>query len=58
MNIGSSLDSAISTLQRNVDNAKSVAAQIANEDDASNSSNDTKVKSGSDTVGQMVDVKA
>jgi hypothetical protein len=57
MKIGSSLESAISSLQRNVESAKAVAAEIANQDSA-DSSSQPSVKSNSDTVGQMVDVKA
>ncbi len=55
--IGSSLESAISSLQRNVESAKAVASEIANQSsDEANS--EPKVNSNTDTVGQMVDVKA
>jgi hypothetical protein len=54
MNIGSSLESAISSLQRNVENAKSVASQISNED-VEETSSSSGVNSNAGTVGQMVD---
>ena len=57
MNIGSSLESAITSLQRNVENAKSVASQIAKEE-AEESSGSPSLNSNAETVGQMVDVQA
>ena len=57
MNIGTSLESAMTSLQRNVESAKSVAAQLskAEEEEASNGPG---LNSNSETVGQMVNVEA
>lgn len=56
MNIGSSLESAISSLQRNVDDAKSVAGQIAKE--AEQEESKPTVNGSGQTIGQIVDVEA
>lgn len=57
MNIGSSLESAITSLQRNVESAKTVAAQLSKTDEEQSSSGPS-LNSNSETVGQMIDVKA
>lgn len=58
MSIGSSLESAMTSLQRNVESAKNVAAQLSKaEEDASGSGGPT-VNSNAETVGQIVDVEA
>ena len=58
MNIGSSLESAISTLQHKVESAKAVAAQISPQDETVDKQPSVTTNSNTDTVGQMVDVKA
>lgn len=57
MNVGSSLDSAITSLQRNVESAKSVASQLSKTDDEATSSGPT-VNAHSETVGQMINETA
>ena len=57
MNVGSSLESAISSLQRNVESAKSVASQLSSTADEAASSGPT-LNAHSETVGQMVNEKA
>ena len=58
MNIGSSLETAITSLQRNVESAKSVASQLSKAEEESSSESSPSVNSNAGTVGQMVDVKA
>ena len=57
MNIGSSLESAMSALQRNVESAKNVAAQLSKAEEES-SSDGPGVNSNAETVGQIVDIEA
>jgi len=56
MNIGTSLESAMTSLQRNVESAKNVAAQLSKAEEEV--SNGPGLNSNSETVGQMVDVEA
>ena len=57
MNIGNSLESAMTSLQRNVESAKSVAAQLSKAEKEEASSGPS-LNSNSETVGQMVNVEA
>jgi len=57
MNIGTSLESAMTALQRNVESARNVAAQLSKvEEEEAN--NGPGLNSNAETVGQMVNVEA